>query len=442
MPATSGYNLAARRRQASILLMSTMATLSAKAPDRRALEPLADWLAVAVAVSLPWSTTATGILVALWILAVLPSMDFSELRRQLLSAAGGLPVLLWALATVGLFWADVAWNERLGGYTPFLRLLAIPLLLAQFRRSEHGIWAFVGFFASVTGVLLLSWLLVLFPGLPWHTKEFGVPVKDYILQSDEFLMSAVVLFSIAFDMTRAGRWRPAAGLLALGAVFLAHIVFVATGRTTLLVAPVLFLFLGWRQLRWKGLLAGGIVLCLVGTVAALESPYLRARLNTSVNELHDYESRGGGNSTGLHIELLKRSIAIFRTAPVIGHGTGSIPQQFRDAAIGKSGISSIAGANPHDQILAIGIQLGSVGVAMLLAMWVAHLLLFRGGELISWIGLVIVTENVVSSLVNSHLFDFTQAWLYIFGVGVAGGTALGNRDRSAKLAAAAAGGMS
>jgi hypothetical protein len=55
-------------------------------------------------------------------------------------------------------------------------------------------------------------------------------------------------------------------------------------------------------------------------------------------------------------------------------------------------------------------------------------MLFRGAELTAWIGLLVVTQNIVGSLVNSHLFDFTQAWLYIFGVGVAGGMALQKRD--------------
>lgn len=389
--------------------------------------PLADWAAVAVAVSLPWSTTATGILVVVWLLVVLPTLDATAVKRQLATAAGGLPVLLWALGTLGLFWAEVSWGDRLGGYTPFIRLLLIPLLLSQFRRSGNGMPVLIGFFASVTGVLLLSWLLVLFPALPWRTSEFGVPVKDYILQSDEFLMCALVLFGVAFDKARAGRLVLVALLVALGAAFIANIVFVATGRTTLLVAPVLVLLLGWRQLRWKGLVGGTALLCVIGAAAALGSPYLRARLNTSFDELHVYESSGGINSTSLHLELLKKSVAIFRTAPIIGHGTGSIPQQFRNDAAGKSGIDSILSANPHDQILAVGIQLGTAGAALLLAMWLAHLLLFRGGGLLSWIGVVIVTDNIVSSLVNSHLFDFTQAWLYIFGVGVAGGMALHKR---------------
>ena len=54
-------------------------------------------------------------------------------------------------------------------------------------------------------------------------------------------------------------------------------------------------------------------------------------------------------------------------------------------------------------------------------MWIAHLLLFRGSGLAEWIGLVIVVQNIVGSLFNSHLFDFVQGWVYVFGVGVAGG---------------------
>jgi hypothetical protein len=41
----------------------------------------------------------------------------------------------------------------------------------------------------------------------------------------------------------------------------------------------------------------------------------------------------------------------------------------------------------------------------------------------------VVTQNIVSSLFNSHLFDFNQGWLYVFGVGVLGGTVLSVRDR-------------
>jgi O-antigen ligase len=54
--------------------------------------------------------------------------------------------------------------------------------------------------------------------------------------------------------------------------------------------------------------------------------------------------------------------------------------------------------------------------------------LFRSKSLAAWIGTVVVTENVVSSTVHSHLFDFANGWLYVFGVGVLGGMVLRERD--------------
>jgi hypothetical protein len=39
-----------------------------------------------------------------------------------------------------------------------------------------------------------------------------------------------------------------------------------------------------------------------------------------------------------------------------------------------------------------------------------------------------VVQNIVSSLFNSHLFDFTAGWLYVFGVGVVGGMVLRQKD--------------
>ena len=408
--------------------MMTMTDLRAKALDPEMLEQLADWLAVGVAVSLPWSTSATGILIVLWLAAISPTLDATAVRRELTTAAGGLPVFLWVLAALGMLWCDATWSERFGGLSGFNRLLVIPLLLTQFRRSEHGMRVLCGFFVSVLGVLLLSWVLVLFPGLPWRGKELGVPVKDYILQSEDFLICALVLLGLAFDEGRTSQWRSVTGLVALAVLFLTNIIFVATGRTTLLIAPVLALLLGWRQFRWKGLLGAALLGCIVGVTVSLASPYLRARLATSVNDFRAYRASDAPNSTGLHLEFIKKSFSFVETAPVIGHGTGSIPEQFRNVAGGQTGASSVASVNPHNQILAVAIQLGLVGAAALVAMWIAQFTLFRGGGLTAWIGIVIIVQNVVSSLVNSHLFDFTQGWLYVFGVGVAGGMTLRERD--------------
>jgi O-antigen ligase len=404
--------------------------------DRSRWNAVVDWLAVGVAISLPVSTSATSVLVALWILAVLPTLDGAAVRREVANPAAYLPVLLWLLAAIGMLWADVSFADRLGGLSKFHRLLVIPLLLIHFRRSERGIWAIYGFLAASVAVLVVSWGLAIIPGLTWRGKDFGVPTKDYIFQAMNFLICAFGLLGYAGDAGRTQRWRSALIAVALALLFLANIFFVVTSRTALLVIPVLLLWLGWREFRWKGLIGAILAGVVVAAGTWFESPYLHRRLTTSIQEFDDYRASDAPNSTGLHLEFLRKSLSFVETAPIVGHGTGSITEQFRQSEHGRNSASSAYADNPHNQIFAVAIQLGLVGTVVLLAMWLAHLLLFAGGGgLTAWIGTIIVVQNVVSSLFNSHLFDFTSGWLYVFGVGIVGGMMLRARDAGATSAA-------
>jgi O-antigen ligase len=386
------------------------------------LGQIADGLAAAVAVSLPWSTSATSILIVLWIIAVVPTLDIASARRELLSAAGGLPVLLWALGVVGMLWADVSWSERIAGLSGFHKLLLIPLLLAQFRRSPHANWVIMGFLASSVVLLVVSWALVLTPGLSWRGRELGVPVKNYILQSAIFAICAFGLFGQAADLWRT-RTRLALMLLVLAAAFIANIGYVATARTTLVVMAVMAVLFGVRQFGWKGAIGA----CLVGGMLAgavwASSPYLRARVSMAVQQVQTYGASDVDTPVGLRLEYWKKSLALIAEAPVVGHGTGMIPELFRRDATVET-IPSLITTNPHSQILTVAVQLGVLGAVVLISMWIAHLALFRDGTLVAWFGLILVTYNIVSSLFNSHLFDFGQGWLYVFGVGLAGGVVL------------------
>src|SRR5262249_52529244 len=68
--------------------MSIQVAASAGILDRVRIARAADWLAVAVAVSLPWSTSASGVLIALWLVAVIPTLDLTALRRVVAMPAG------------------------------------------------------------------------------------------------------------------------------------------------------------------------------------------------------------------------------------------------------------------------------------------------------------------------------------------------------------------
>src|SRR5262249_9249902 len=192
--------------------------------DRSFLVRLADLAVGAVAVALPWSTSAVGIAIAVWLVVLLPTIDAASVKRELATAAAGLPVVLWCLGVIGMLWADVGWYDRFAGLSSFHRLLAIPLLFAQFRRSGNGIWVVCGFYISSITVLMASYAGVLVPGHSWQ-RVYGVPVHDTIFQGSEFLIcgfGALGYAALALRK-RADRW--AMGILVTGALFLINFAF-------------------------------------------------------------------------------------------------------------------------------------------------------------------------------------------------------------------------
>jgi O-antigen ligase len=129
-------------------------------------------------------------------------------------------------------------------------------------------------------------------------------------------------------------------------------------------------------------------------------------------------------SAGLRVEFWRQALAIVRTAPIIGHGTGTVRDRYQKAVAAENP-SVKATVNAHNQTLMVAIPLGIVGALILSAMWIAHFGMFlRGTGLAAWIGLLVVAQNILGGLFNTHLFDFVQGWLYVFGTGVMGGMML------------------
>jgi O-antigen ligase len=406
------------------------ANFFARAFDRARIAVVADWLVVGVAVTLPWSTSVSEIFTVLWLLALLPTLTLADLRRALAGWAGALPALLWLAAVVGMAWADVSLRERLAGLGGYNKLLAVPLLLAQFRRSERAMPVLYGFVASCTALLVVSWTLRIIWGLQgpdvayFHGRLPGIPVRDYIAQSSEFLVCTFGLLAIALTMLWARRLWPAIAFAALALLFLANVLYISTGRSALVVAPILFVLLGARYFGWKGVIGTALAGVMIAGIAWASSPFLRLRLSYTLVEIGTYRADNAITSAGLRLEFWKKSMGFVAAAPLLGNGTGSMPALYRRAAAGESGAEGVATVNPHNQYLAVMIELGLVGFAILLAMWVAHLALFRGTGLVAWFGLTMVLQNVISSAFNSHLFDSFHGWFYVFGVGVLGGMIL------------------
>jgi O-antigen ligase len=272
--------------------------------------------------------------------------------------------------------------------------------------------------------LKIGWDLRAFDGFSVRDKLPGIPVRDYIAQSTEFVICTFGLLAASFEAARAHRRGLAAVLAALALLFLANVLYASPSRSGLVVIPLLIVTWGVRHFGWRGLAGAALAGVVIAGIAWTASPFLRLRLSYSIEEVQTYRNDNAITSAGLRLEFWKKSMGFVADAPLFGNGTGSMPELFRRAAEGGSGAEGVASVNPHNQYLAVAIQLGIFGLVILIAMWVAHFALFRGSGVVAWLGLVMVLQNVAASLFNSHLFDSFHGWLYVFGVGVIGGMVL------------------
>ena len=383
----------------------------------------ADIAVVLMAISLPWSTSLVAIFAVAWLVFMIPTVKWQGFLESMKRPACATPLLLFALAVAGTLWAtDISWSDRLRGINPVAKLLAIPVLIYHFERSGRGLWVFVAFLASCSLLMVVSWLTFADPRLVFdHAKIPGVPVKNYISQSQEFAFCAFGAAGAAVMGLRERRLALAALLFFLVILFIANMVFVVSSRTVLVCIPVLLAVFAAKHFGKFGALASLAVAALVAAVAWNASPHLRDRINNVALEYKAYKEQNQASSTGMRLEFWRKSIKFVEGAPLIGNGTGATKTLFERDAIGRTGVSSEIIGNPHNQTLNVAVQWGVLGCIVLYAMWLSHLALFGGAGLAAWIGLVAVVQNVVSSLFNSHIFDFVEGWIYVLAVGIAGG---------------------
>jgi O-antigen ligase len=386
-----------------------------------------DIFAVLVALALPWSTSLVAIFAAALLVTRIPFLDVRAFLQLLTQPICAAPIALVLLACVGTLWSDAEWTTRLHGINPTTKLLMLPVLFYHFERSERGMWVFVAFLVSCTFLTVMSWIVLFHPELSLRKfdPEPGIFVKSHIQQSQEFTLCAVALAYPIIASLRERKFAMAGLLAAVVFNLLVNMAFVTVSRTALVTMPIMLAIFGLLHLKWRTNLMIFCGVVVVSLAAWAISPQLQARISSFASDYRIYKEDNQPSSIGARLEYWEKSLRFFAEAPIIGHGTGSTRGLFEQAVTAPA---VLAGgqvvSNPHNQTLNVAVQWGIAGIIILYALWAAHLLLFRGETLASWIGLLVVVQNIFTSLFNSHLFDFHEGWMYVLGVGVAGGMVL------------------
>ena len=385
---------------------------------------LADWLMLALVMTLPWSTGATSFLSALWLIAFLPTLRWPMVLVEIKRPRSALPLALFALFVLASLWSMGSWQDSLREIKSLVKLTVLPLVVLHVslrpQLAKHALQAFL------SGVVLLmatSWVVLIFkiPRSPFFAMIApGIPVKDWISQSFFFLLAAFIFLHLALDKFRSRSWKFFAIYIFLIALFLLNLLTVHPSRTTLFVMPAMVMLFALQRFGLKrGLGLGALFAIFASGVFWLASPEVRHRVTSAFHEVESYTASGEANSAGYRLEWYKQSVPLIAASPFIGYGTGGTHAALNRAADTGRFPRQFVTQNPHNQFFWTALQTGLIGAAILLAMWAVQVVACCNPSLAGRIGVGLMAEIVIGSLFNSHLADFTQGWAYVIGIGIA-----------------------
>ena len=339
-------------------------------------ENLRPWPVYAMAASIPFSLAAANLSKFFMFIFGLAVLGLAIARRNPLPQLAQLRtpaviLLMLAALALSLAYTSAPPAEALNDFAKYGKLLVIALVPALVRTRREVLLALGVYIAAETFVVLTSYLLSMDLILPWVIKpravrlSIGTVYSSYLDQSIMTAGLAALSWHLRGEFPgRHGR-TVAIALVLLCAVNVMFFLPGRSGQVALLVALSMALF--WL-IPGAGKAAAVVVPPMVLAAAMAASPQLRERVSAVVTESQAY-SQGdrAPTSSGLRLGFWRRSVESILESPVVGHGAGSWNAEYTRREGSQLNPSFKDLRNPHEEYLMWGVQLGIVGVALLLA---------------------------------------------------------------------------
>jgi len=380
----------------------------------------ARWAAIALGFSIPISVALDNVLLALALAGWFAGGDYKHklliIKRNYISIAA---LALFVLLLVGTLYGDREAGDAANYLGKYADLLFIPVFLFLFRDAATRRHALYALTASLSMVLLLSYLTKagVVPKNPFTIGDAAYPVVFKLHLTHNILM-AYAAFLFAWLALTATSSKIKLGWSTLAVLAAINVTMMVQGATGYLVFFGLALLLGFDRNRWRGLGAAAVIItALAGALTLIPGPF-RERVNIIAKETQGWRTdRPAQTSAGLRLEFYRNTLAIIADHPVIGVGTGGLPKAYADKTQGTGAMET---RNPHNEFLNITVQIGLIGLAVLLVLFYLQWRFAArlASPLECHLARGLVLTMAIGCMLNSLLLDHTEGLFYAWLTGV------------------------
>lgn len=362
----------------------------------------------------------TGIV--LFLLSLLYSGDFSKKWLTVKASPLFWPILgLSAITCCAAIFLersqDYFWSGFLHYQIYIILLFFISVGSGDWQRRAVNVF-FVGALYAAT-LYYLSLLQVL-PKIEIFANYLAYRGNKSILLAILLAIAAGwMLYEMTSQTDRRWLWLRVAAFLYIVIALL----FLAKSRTANLIFVLLcvlcflkYLTMSWRSVLW---LLGFVLMLAVAWISASD---LRLRAIGTINDINAFSQGQQISEDGIRLEMYSVTTKMIAEKPWTGHGIATWPSQYQ---IYAKGLLSEKTRTPHNDYLFYTAEIGLIGLAALLWIWLTQLTVAWkiGGAHGMWLGMLGVAI-MVGGMFNAILRDavFGMPFMILLAIPLAGVT--------------------
>lgn len=367
------------------------------------------FLIIAIGVSIPVSTVLTNIFTFSALVFLIFEGQYKEYLQILRkNTIAWIAAIFFALVLIGTLYSPASFKTLLSVVSKYRELAFITVFILLFQEDKSRYWGIQAFIITMIITLFLSYLIAM---TGWQmgkgTPSNPIVFKNHITQGILMSLAAYFLAVQAWQNEKWRKWRAGIALLAIY-----NVVFMTQGRTGYVALACLILLFFYQCYTFRGIWIGLIFIAILSATAYFHSNTVKTRIAEASKDVQKYQQGQTVGSIALRLEFLKNGAILSLQNPILGGGTGSFEQAYRQLAK-RTGIRFTN--NPHNEYLMISVQWGALGLAIFLyLLYQQWRLSYKLNQENQWLAQGLVMSMVIGCLVNSLLLDFTEGHLYAY----------------------------
>ena len=339
-----------------------------------------------------------------------------RIRRAWHQPLGRAALAFLAFLLLSTLWTTAPLGVALDAWTGWRHIFWLFIALALFDTRAAKL-TFATMFVVVGSLAAIASFFALDFGAAQALSDVkgGIILRNHVTQGMALTSGALLALVLSLSARRSWAkwgWGAAAGAMVANVVFVAY---ARSGYLALAITLIVTAVCLYRG-RARALVLGALALLMSGAI--LLSPAINARFERGLQEIREAHTSAVITPMGIRPVMWTTSIAIVREAPLMGHGVGSFPDEYRrEVSRTQIGWRATLTADPHNQYLFILAETGLLGLLAFVWFLVSALRQPVTGPF-KVIGIAVLLAWCVTSLFSSHFHTFNEGHLIAIMLGV------------------------